>query len=867
MRVEVQLPRSVRSVGDIDLDVEETGVERVDAVRPQHNASDPQQLLHVLTRSGEKLSIPLTNRIAASGVRAKFLKKFNALVISCPLVLPTLTTTQTLEPGSDAGNGCDADAAKTGKVNMPELSAARADGRHSKAPQMALSIDDDDSGKELVDHLSGIILAEDAARSNDNKDDDDDDDDVNSEQGDGAATETFSSLSLPLPMASASALKQSARPRHATEDRPLGEKDVCGREADGRDSSRHTSAPKSSEDEANEGPSDILKGQGNALVKAGDYAGALKAYSAAMVLCPGGPAKAALFTNRALCKMRLNDADGALADCDACLELDPRFVRAYERRGDALVALGRLGEARDTLEMGLSIDAGHKGCQASLNGLNKKLAAKDEKMKANKAAKKEPSFAFGASKQHGASKPAGKPSESVGGNMNKVQELGKLLEKEGGAGMFRVESRQGKGRCLVAAKSMSAGTRVMMVEPMACVVHDKYVDELCHACFGKVKEGELWRCKGGCGGVVYCSQACEERGRNGHRGECDVLKTWKQRLMATGQQPKQLNQTRGLRMFMRLAYVCERDQRAAKLAEELECGPGGEAEAERKYGGHADAVNRFVYDGAKMARRRLSGLIARCQRNMHGIMSYEGQHLGTGLYPQASFFNHSCKPNCIVSFQGQALYVHSIDAIGEGQELTIAYIELYAPRAWRRQQLLDSKGFECRCERCEAGEGREAELTEGRDGVSARAREGWDKALLLFQDGKFKKSKVVLESVVAMGAGGGLGNKNWVLYDTHKLLVDVCVALGDTAALEKHARHALACARAHLPWAHPSAALLMQHLAAALTTKGGKGELAEAIELYQGAHRILEVSYGVGHVATKDAGEKAGLAQVLCNRS
>ena len=71
----------------------------------------------------------------------------------------------------------------------------------------------------------------------------------------------------------------------------------------------------------------------------------------------------------------------------------------------------------------------------------------------------------------------------------------------------------------------------------------------------------------------------------------------------------------------------------------------------------AQAVNRFVSPDAQMPPERLAVLVSQAQRNTHGIVDLEGHNLGHGLYPMASFFNHSCAPNAVISFNGPCLQV------------------------------------------------------------------------------------------------------------------------------------------------------------------------------------------------------------------
>ena len=60
----------------------------------------------------------------------------------------------------------------------------------------------------------------------------------------------------------------------------------------------------------------------------------------------------------------------------------------------------------------------------------------------------------------------------------------------------------------------------------------------------------------------------------------------------------------------------------------------------------------------------------------------------------------SCEPNAIISFDGNKLVVRALENIPRGTEITIAYVELYAPLDVRRDALLSRKGFLCRCSRC-----------------------------------------------------------------------------------------------------------------------------------------------------------------------
>ncbi|GAA6021984.1 hypothetical protein JCM10207_002394 [Rhodosporidiobolus poonsookiae] len=89
---------------------------------------------------------------------------------------------------------------------------------------------------------------------------------------------------------------------------------------------------------------EAAKEEGNALFKAGDYAGAREKYSRAIELAP---ASYLFLGNRALASSKLSPPDhaAALSDADAALRLAPTWAKGHVRRGEALEALGKTEEA------------------------------------------------------------------------------------------------------------------------------------------------------------------------------------------------------------------------------------------------------------------------------------------------------------------------------------------------------------------------------------------------------------------------------------------------------------------------------------------------------------------------------------------
>lgn len=73
-----------------------------------------------------------------------------------------------------------------------------------------------------------------------------------------------------------------------------------------------------------------------------------------------------------------------------------------------------------------------------------------------------------------------------------------------------------------------------------------------------------------------------------------------------------------------------------------------------------------------------------------------------GLFPLgALFFNHGCNPNtAFIGLPNGQLAFRTIRPVNKDEELVVSYIDLYSDRDERRQELLSSKHFWCKCKRC-----------------------------------------------------------------------------------------------------------------------------------------------------------------------
>ncbi len=106
-----------------------------------------------------------------------------------------------------------------------------------------------------------------------------------------------------------------------------------------------------------------LSEEGSALLRNGDYSGALAAFDQAIAADPGYmPAR----VNRGIALLSLGRAQDALLSFEIVLDRDPGNTPAWMYRGDALSSLGRPGDARESYTRAAQLEPGNPLVQERL---------------------------------------------------------------------------------------------------------------------------------------------------------------------------------------------------------------------------------------------------------------------------------------------------------------------------------------------------------------------------------------------------------------------------------------------------------------------------------------------------------------------
>ncbi|OXU22816.1 hypothetical protein TSAR_004664 [Trichomalopsis sarcophagae] len=110
---------------------------------------------------------------------------------------------------------------------------------------------------------------------------------------------------------------------------------------------------------------------GNEKFKEGDYAAAVKHYTEAILRNPDDPK---YYSNRAACYTKLAAFDLGLKDCEKCVEIDPKFIKGWIRKGKILQGMQQQGKAITAYQKALDLDPsnaealdGYRSCSVAVS--------------------------------------------------------------------------------------------------------------------------------------------------------------------------------------------------------------------------------------------------------------------------------------------------------------------------------------------------------------------------------------------------------------------------------------------------------------------------------------------------------------------
>jgi len=392
--------------------------------------------------------------------------------------------------------------------------------------------------------------------------------------------------------------------------------------------------------------------------------------------------------------------------------------------------------------------------------------------------------------------------------MTDVQQFTELNDKEDGNQSYR--------RAL-ASKTIAPGQVISREEPFAAVLMRTHAHKYCAHCFFKFNdEGRPGkRCTGGCEFTYYCGRQCQgEHYRAMHKHTCKQFAVTIEQAMQQYSRGSSAGDDFPFEDFMlaRAVYIvmCQRGGISVKEREvdgltpdeivALCEGPANSAPIEEEQLLASVIVASFGFGGEQRAKATafFTSLLLKFRHNNFGIQNELQQVIACGVFPTGAILNHSCDPNCILTYAGPKQIITTIKPVSEGEELFHSYTDICQPTAVRRESLFKTHGFKCDCGRCQGiGQWKHVEerLVGGNDSLSNDDTKAISLSLLMAQkistesadeeDDLLREYKILRRALAIQTEK--LDRLNVERYKTECLAMNVALLLGSEEALS-HAR-------------------------------------------------------------------------------
>lgn len=286
-------------------------------------------------------------------------------------------------------------------------------------------------------------------------------------------------------------------------------------------------------------------------------------------------------------------------------------------------------------------------------------------------------------------------------------------------------SNSNKGRSVVAKQVLHLGSVVITSQPLGTVALKAHRHEFCNYCFRKIGSNQpdmspLQRCSR-CKSAYFCDMICFKNAwLSYHQFVCHPYNG------ADSDDEEELDTERDLEMLERVALNVSRyNKRKAKMEEEgihkmqhededesVEATMEAFSSLMDHYHDHPKyllsqyneiaqtALQRSYLKDTGLSQQELVRFLCQFRCNNFAISDEQLFVIGEGTYPVASLFNHSCRPNAAVIFDGALAVVKALENIQPGDEITLAYVDVAHARPQRKQSLKEKYFFDCNCGRC-----------------------------------------------------------------------------------------------------------------------------------------------------------------------
>ncbi|KAG2197669.1 hypothetical protein INT47_002376 [Mucor saturninus] len=314
-----------------------------------------------------------------------------------------------------------------------------------------------------------------------------------------------------------------------------------------------------------------------------------------------------------------------------------------------------------------------------------------------------------------------------------------------------------KGRLIQSDTLFKKGSVIITSQPLGTATLPQHINENCNYCFRKQTSPPLQRCSQ-CKKAYFCDMACfqnawlsyhqficgKHHAKNDTPANDDLdlemlekvaLNVVRYRKRTTAEQPPKDKNDETVNVTMNTFFsLMGHDDTQPKHVKE-------------KYKALAkEALNKPFLQQSGLTVDELVHYLNVFKSNNFAIDDKDMFPIGEGTYPIAALFNHSCRPNAVVMFDGAYASIRAIEDIQPGKEITISYVDAAHSRSYRQKVLYDKYFFHCQCDRC-GGNSSDKQYLCLIDTLLGEEENDWDRAQELLN--KQDKCQRILDEVKA----------------------------------------------------------------------------------------------------------------------
>lgn len=251
-------------------------------------------------------------------------------------------------------------------------------------------------------------------------------------------------------------------------------------------------------------------------------------------------------------------------------------------------------------------------------------------------------------------------------------------------------------RKVVAKRSIKNNKIVLAEKGILIAVTEPFFEKCCHFC---LKEQDAPKRCSSCKFAHYCSEDHQlQDWKAGHKKECALIKKF-----YFPPNPPLENMTLVLlKIYVQIELL--KNERYIEIFKGMKYHKGSNEMKEFIFN-HL-ATNFFEYAGLSKSPAKIEEYKTYMLKFMNNAgkapsVIQEGAYIASTLGDKASWFNHSCMPNCLcINEVGRGKVIMAIRDVNEGEELTYAYVNILQDVEDRRQQLKAQYSFDCDCPKC-----------------------------------------------------------------------------------------------------------------------------------------------------------------------